>query len=58
MTILPLSTAYYYPDPHLVSVKIKDPILWRVMLCRLKKSNYFNAENYIFDEILKVFNLL
>lgn len=58
LTILPLSTAYYYPDPHLVSVKIKDPILWRVMLCRLKKSNYFNAENYIFDEILKVFNLL
>ncbi|QIM66263.1 LysR family transcriptional regulator [Mannheimia granulomatis] len=55
LTILPLATRQYYPDPHLVSVKIKDPVLWKVTLCRLKKNNYSAAENYIFDEILKRF---
>lgn len=58
LTILPLATGEYYQDPHLVSIKIEDPVLWRVTLCRLKKSNYSNAENYIFDEILKAFSLL
>lgn len=58
LTILPLAIGQYYPDPHLVSVKIKDPVLWRVTLCRLKKNSYSNAENYIFDEILKAFRLL
>lgn len=58
LTILPLSTSQFYPDPNLVSVKIQDPVLWRITLCRLRKNTYSNAENYIFDEILKVFKLL
>lgn len=58
LTILPLATGQYYQDPHLVSVKIEDPVLWRVTLCRLKKTNYSNAENYIFDQILKAFSWL
>ncbi|AHG86120.1 HTH-type transcriptional regulator [Bibersteinia trehalosi USDA-ARS-USMARC-190] len=55
LTILPLATAELYPDKDLVCVRIKDPILWRVTLCRLKKDRYSNAENYIFDELLSMF---
>lgn len=55
LTILPLATAELYPDKDLVCVRIKDPVLWRITLCRLKKNNYSNAENYIFDELLTIF---
>lgn len=55
LTILPIATSELYPDNDLVSIRIKDPILWRVTLCRLKKTNYSNAENYIFDQLLEVF---
>lgn len=55
LTVLPIATAELYPDADLVTVKIKDPILWRVTLCRLKKSSYSSAENYIFDEVLSAF---
>lgn len=56
LTILPMATAELYTDPDLVCIKIEDPILWRVTLCRLKKNNYSAAESYIYDELLKKFN--
>lgn len=55
LTILPTATLELHPDPGLICRKIQDPVLWKVTLCRLKKANYSNVENYIFDEILKVF---
>lgn len=55
VTILPLATSEIYPDNNLISRRIKDPILWRVTLCRLKKKTYSNAESYIFDLLLKYF---
>lgn len=55
LTILPIATSELYPDEDLVSIRIKDPVLWRVTLCRLKKDNYTSAENYIFDQLLEAF---
>ncbi|TNH04539.1 LysR family transcriptional regulator, partial [Testudinibacter sp. TR-2022] len=31
------------------------PVPWRVTLCRLRKNNYSNIENYILDSLLKAF---
>lgn len=58
LTILPLATNEVHPDDNLITRKIKDPILWRVTLCRLKKNNYSNVENYVFNELLKKFGIL
>lgn len=55
LTILPLATLELHPDIHLISRQIQDPILWKVTLCRLKKTNYSATENYIFDLLLKYF---
>lgn len=57
LTILPLATAELYPDAHLISRRIKDPVLWKVTLCRLKKNNYTNIENYVFNELLRRFEI-
>lgn len=55
ITILPLATAEFHPDNNLISRKIKDPVRWKVTLCRLKKQSYSNIENYIFDKLLSFF---
>lgn len=57
LTILPLTTSEFYPDKDLVSIKIKDPVLWKITLCRLKKNSYTNAESYIFDKLLSLFQM-
>lgn len=54
-TILPYPIADLYPANDYVCRKIKDPIPWRVTLCRLRKNNYSNIENYILDAMLNAF---
>lgn len=55
LTILPMTIADQFYSPDFICRKIKDPVQWQVTLCRLKKSNYTNIENYILDSLLKSF---
>ncbi|TNH05562.1 LysR family transcriptional regulator [Testudinibacter sp. TR-2022] len=55
LTILPFPISELYPATDYVCRKIKDPVPWRVTLCRLRKNNYSNIENYILDSLLKAF---
>lgn len=55
MTILPLPIADQYPSDDYVCRRIEEPIAWRVMLTRLRKSNYNSIENYIFDSMIRAF---
>ncbi|KMK52133.1 LysR family transcriptional regulator [[Actinobacillus] muris] len=57
LTILPYPIAQQYSSTDFICRKIRDPILWRVTLCRLKKNNYSTVENYIFDLLLKAFKI-
>ncbi|WP_301099422.1 LysR family transcriptional regulator [Otariodibacter sp.] len=55
LTILPLPIAEQFNSPNFICRRIEEPIPWIVTLCRLKKNNYTNTENYIFDSLLKSF---
>lgn len=55
LTILPLATEKLYAADDLVSVRIKEPILWKVTLCRLKKARYSAIESYLFDRLISEF---
>ncbi|TDQ56520.1 DNA-binding transcriptional LysR family regulator [Mesocricetibacter intestinalis] len=55
LTILPLPIAEQFKSAEFVCRKIDQPVLWCVTLCRLKKTNYTNIENYILDSLLKAF---
>ncbi|WGE56583.1 LysR family transcriptional regulator [Actinobacillus equuli] len=54
LTILPYPMVDQYPSDFICR-RINKPIPWRVTLCRLKKNNYSNVENYLFDVLLKEF---
>ncbi|MGR3807199.1 DNA-binding transcriptional regulator, LysR family [Pasteurella testudinis DSM 23072] len=54
-TILPFPIAEIYPASDYVCRRIKDPVPWRVTLCRLRKNNYSNIESYILDSLLNAF---
>lgn len=56
ITILPLATDTLHQDQKLVCRRIKDPVLWKVMLCIVKKNSYTQVENYIFDQVFSLFN--
>lgn len=55
LTLLPLPTGEQYLTNNFVCRRIKDPIPWRVTLCRLKKNNYSSVENHICDTLLEAF---
>lgn len=55
LTLLPFPIGEQYPMQGLICRKIKDPIPWRVTLCRLKKNNYSNVESHICDALLAAF---
>ncbi|MDU8923488.1 LysR family transcriptional regulator [Pasteurellaceae bacterium LIM206] len=55
LTILPMVIAEQFQSPDFLCRKIKEPVQWRVTVCRLKKTNYTNIENYILDSLLKSF---
>jgi DNA-binding transcriptional LysR family regulator len=56
LSILPLPIAEQYSFEDIVAVPIKQAIPWKVMLCRLKKSNYNRVEEYILDALLEEFD--
>lgn len=55
LTILPLPMADQYASSDFVARQMSEPIVWKVMICRLKKNNYTNTENYIYDTLLELF---
>lgn len=56
LTILPFPISKQYPASDYICRKIKDPVPWKVTLCRLKHSNHSNIENYILDSLLTAFH--
>lgn len=53
ITILPKSLIETYPDNNIVCLSIKKPVIWQVVISRVKKTGYSEIENYIFEELLK-----
>lgn len=53
LTILPFPISDQYQSTDFICRKIEEPIPWIVTVCRLKKSNYSNIENYIFDSLVE-----
>jgi hypothetical protein len=56
LTILPLPMAEQYASADFVARRMNEPIIWKVMICRLKKNNYTNTEKYIYDTLLELFH--
>lgn len=56
MTILPtpINTTYHGDD--VVCILMEQPIMWRVVLARLRKENYSNVEAYIMDSLIQSFS--
>lgn len=55
LSILPIPISDYYQFPDIVSIPMKEPVSWRVTLCRLKKNDYSSVEAYILDALLQEF---
>lgn len=54
-SILPVPISEHYQFSDISSIPMKDPIPWRVTICRLKKEAYSNLEAYILDSLLQEF---
>ncbi|MGM0209092.1 hypothetical protein IGI96_003616 [Enterococcus sp. DIV0421] len=55
ITIVPYPLIEQYPLKNMIALPIHQPIPWRVMLTRIKKSNYTTIEEFIFDQLLNEF---
>lgn len=51
ITILPSPVKQYYFDENVVEKRFEKPIIWRVLLCRPKKSKYTSLHKYVFEYI-------
>ncbi|MDO5055600.1 MAG: LysR family transcriptional regulator [Pasteurella oralis] len=55
LTLLPMPTGEQYLSKSFICKRIRNPIPWRVTLCRLKKTAYSSVESHICDMLLKEF---
>lgn len=55
LSILPMPISDHYQFPDIVSIPMKEPVSWRVTICRLKKNSYNSIETYILDALLQEF---
>lgn len=53
MTILPNPTNDSYNLKDVKCIKLEQPIIWKVVLARLKKENYNKIESYINDSMIE-----
>lgn len=55
ITILPSPVNNIYSHKNIIEKRFKDPIIWKVLLCRPKKERYSRVHNYVFDYIIQYF---
>ncbi|WP_314059670.1 LysR family transcriptional regulator [uncultured Vagococcus sp.] len=55
-TILPKPIHELYHVEGVTCCPIEKPVVWQVILARLKKKNYSHAESFILDSLLSTFN--
>lgn len=55
VTILPKPLIETYPDDDVICLPINKPVVWQVVISRLKKDGYSETESYILEELLRRF---
>lgn len=56
LTILPAPVKDFVQERDYKAVPISNPLSWKVTVCRQKKKNYLNIENFVLDTILAYFS--
>lgn len=56
LTILPAPVKDFIQERDYKAVRIHNPLSWKVTVCRQKKKNHLNVENFVLDSILTYFS--